>query len=49
MKIKRKVLSLVFLFVVLLVGCERKEVEQGGKPIVYTSFYPIYTMTKKYC
>lgn len=46
MKIKRKVLSLVFLFVILLVGCERKEVEQGGKPIVYTSFYPIYTMTR---
>lgn len=46
MKIKRTLSAVIFLFVILLVGCKSEELGQEAKPIVYSSFYPIYTMTK---
>ncbi|MDO5713310.1 MAG: zinc ABC transporter substrate-binding protein [Tissierellia bacterium] len=46
---KKWVFPLIFLiFVLLLAGCsnEKEAVEESGKPVVYTSFFPIYDLTK---
>ncbi|MDO5755866.1 MAG: zinc ABC transporter substrate-binding protein [Tissierellia bacterium] len=50
MKMK-KLLILSFLFAIVLTGCTKgqgkSEDTSGDKPVIYTSFYPIYDLTKQ--
>ncbi len=44
----KKLLSMILILIYLLTftGCER-ETKANGKPIVYTSFYPVYSLAKE--